>query len=80
LSSAKQHGIASAANGDRANFIVYRILGQLRRKQKSFLDIPAWDQEMALMQDSEVPVHEYRAALVSGNGSRSSNCGLIWAG
>lgn len=62
-----QIGIASAANGDRATFIAYRMLGQLRQEQKSFLDISAWDQEMALMRDSEGPVREYRAALVSGN-------------
>lgn len=64
-----QVGIASPAflNGDRATFIPYRMLEQLRREQKSFRDISAWDGDMARIRDNEGSVRQYLAAMVSGN-------------
>ncbi len=61
-------GIASPAfNSGETIFIPYRMLEQLRREQKSFRDLSAWDGDMALIRDNEGSVREYLAAMISGN-------------
>src|SRR5438067_12712204 len=59
-----QVGIASPAfpNGG-AEFLPFRMLGQLRQEQQSFRDISAWDDYMVLMRDNEGSVRQYLAAM-----------------
>lgn len=49
------------------SLIPYRMLQQLRREQRSFVDISAWDESTVVLEDEDGTLRRHEAGLVSGN-------------
>ncbi|MGH9160181.1 MAG: ADOP family duplicated permease [Vicinamibacteraceae bacterium] len=57
----------SDAYSGSASLIPYRMLQQLRREQRSFVDISAWDASTVVLEHQDGTLRKHEAGLVSGN-------------
>lgn len=60
-------GLAGLGDGPPAPLIPYRMAQQLRREQRSFVDLSVWSQTRVSVTDPDGMIRWYQAALVSGN-------------
>jgi predicted permease len=61
-------GMVSAADPRPTPFVPYRLLLQLRRQQRSFVDVSAWRNTSVTVADRDGTFRRHTAGLVSGNG------------
>jgi predicted permease len=58
----------SAADPRPTAFVPFRLLLQLRRQQRSFVDVSAWRNTAVTIADRDGTLRRYTAGIVSGNG------------
>ena len=61
-------GLTNLGDGPPAPIIPYKMIQQLRREQRSFVDLSAWRQESVTVSDRDGMRRWHQAGLVSGNG------------
>jgi predicted permease len=60
-------GLTGLGDGPPAPIIPYRMIQQLRREQRAFVDLSVWSQQRIALSDPDGMIRWYQAALVSGN-------------
>ena len=61
-------GLINLGDGPPAPIIPFKMIQQLRREQRSFVDLSAWRQESVAVSDRDGMRRWHQAGLVSGNG------------
>ena len=61
-------GLTNLGDGPPAPIIPFKMIQQLRREQRSFIDLSAWRQESVAVSDRDGMRRWHQAGLVSGNG------------
>ncbi|PYQ46675.1 MAG: hypothetical protein DMF77_00055 [Acidobacteria bacterium] len=60
-------GLTNLGDGPPAPFIPYRMIQQLRREQRSFVDLSAWREQSVAVSDRDGMKRWHQVGLVSGN-------------
>src|SRR5205807_6584455 len=60
-------GLTNLGDGPPAPIIPYRMIQQLRREQRPFVDLPPWRDQSVAVSDRDGMKRWHQAGLVSGN-------------